>query len=162
MPAVFPTAAALLDDPETELARVVPSPARRGAWGLTLALALGSAGLPHLAGTWLPGAAVRAQQEPTPIIDPQPQPKPIFLPLTLRSYKASAPDPLDNERTGYLTGLSPSGREACRRPGPTPRPWRCFTQARAPRTWTSSWARPCASRAPCMPPRPAAASSPPG
>lgn len=59
-------------------------------------------------------ALARAQEEPTPIIEPQPLPKPIFLPLALRTYKASAPDPLDNERTGHLTGLSPSGREACR------------------------------------------------
>lgn len=86
---------------------------RRLAAG-AFALSALSAGLVSAPGRPLPAQRAWAQQEPTPIIEPQPQPTPIFLPLTLRSYKASAPDPLDNERTGHLTGLSPSGREACR------------------------------------------------
>lgn len=61
-----------------------------------------------------PAGVARAQGEPTPIIEPLPQPKPIFLPLTVRSYKASAPDPLDSARMGYLTGMSTAGRQACR------------------------------------------------
>jgi len=65
--------------------------------------------------TWTSSAGrARAQGEPTPIIEPLPQPKPIFLPLTVRGYKASAPDPLDSARVGYLTGMSSAGRQACR------------------------------------------------
>lgn len=88
-------------------------PGRTRVTGAFLALAL-TAGLlvPNL--PRLPETRAWAQQEPTPIIEPQPKPEPIYLPLALRAYKASAPDPLDNQRTGYLTGLSPSGREACR------------------------------------------------
>ncbi len=60
------------------------------------------------------GGAARAQAEPTPIIEPLPQVEPVFLPLALRVYKTSAPDPLDSERVGHLTGLSNSGRQSCR------------------------------------------------
>ena len=60
-----------------------------------------------------PVSAARIQEEPTPIIEPLPKPEPIYLPLTVRVYKASAPDPLDSERMGYLTGMSAAGRQAC-------------------------------------------------
>lgn len=61
-----------------------------------------------------PAGVVSAQAEPTPIIEPLPQLKPIYLPLTARNHKASAPDPLDSARVGYLTGMSSAGRQACR------------------------------------------------
>ncbi|HRA20408.1 MAG TPA: hypothetical protein PLZ56_08180 [Anaerolineae bacterium] len=75
-------------------------------------------GVPVLAASRGPRTGVvgvaLAQQEPTPIIEPLPPIKPIFLPLAVRTYKASAPDPLDSERVGYLTGMSTAGRQACR------------------------------------------------
>ena len=104
-------------------ARAIALPERISArWSISIrpaALVLLAAlvGVPVLAAsrgsrTGVVGVAL-AQQEPTPIIEPLPKPEPIYLPLTVRVYKASAPDPLDSERMGYLTGMSAAGRQAC-------------------------------------------------
>ena len=52
-------------------------------------------------------------QEPTPVIDPQPMPEPIYLPLAQRTYDAAAPGAIASTLRGHLTELSRTGREAC-------------------------------------------------
>lgn len=70
-----------------------------------------------------PFDAVRAQggeptptpiEEPTPVIVPVPMPEPIFLPLAMKSYDSGQPGAIDTAWEGFLTGLSRSGRDACR------------------------------------------------
>lgn len=55
-----------------------------------------------------------AQEEPTPVIDPQPLPEPIHLPLVQLAYDPVAPGAVVSKQSGFLSGLSRSGRDACR------------------------------------------------
>jgi hypothetical protein len=58
--------------------------------------------------------SVGAQEEPTPVIDPQPLPEAVFLPLIQKAYDPAAPGAVVSQQSGFLTGLSRSGRDACR------------------------------------------------
>lgn len=66
-----------------------------------------------------PRAGVRAQApiatpgDGTPIVDPQPEPTPIYLPAVARDYDAALPGPVGGALEGYVAALTRAGRSAC-------------------------------------------------
>jgi len=84
---------------------------------IALALAAALAALP----SWAPTATAAdhglphhpLQPAETPIVDPQPQPRPLHLPALLRSLSPTEPPPLTPEASGFLAALTLSGRRAC-------------------------------------------------
>lgn len=49
----------------------------------------------------------------TPIVDPQPELHPVFLPLVAKDYDPFLPVPVGNALEGYLASLTRAGRDAC-------------------------------------------------
>ena len=49
----------------------------------------------------------------TPIVDPQPEPRPVFLPLTALDHDPLLPVPVGDALEGYVAALTRTGRDAC-------------------------------------------------
>lgn len=49
----------------------------------------------------------------TPIVEPQPELAPVFLPIAARAYDPSLPGPVGDALEGYVAALTRAGRAAC-------------------------------------------------
>jgi hypothetical protein len=87
----------------------------------TVAALLAALGM-LIAASVVPGlptaAAPIAQGQPTPpdgtpIVDPVPELRPIFLPLAVQRYDPRLPGPVGDAIEGYVAALTRAGRDAC-------------------------------------------------
>jgi hypothetical protein len=60
-----------------------------------------------------PEPTVTPGADETPIVDPQPQPLPVYLPCAARRADRALPPPLLPDARGFVASLSRTGREAC-------------------------------------------------
>lgn len=81
--------------------------------------AMAALALAALAAGDLPADRARAQGpiatpgDGTPIVDPQPEPTPIFVPVAARDHDAALPGPVGGALEGYVAALTRAGRAAC-------------------------------------------------
>lgn len=80
---------------------------------VVVSFAIGAASATSEASTYAPAQPEPTATDGTPVVDPEPQPVPLYLPYLGQGDDKAQPPPLAPVFRGYVAALTASGREAC-------------------------------------------------